>query len=221
VAPTRSHPHVVNNQCSGFGFLNYFCSPKDFKIMKLKKTIIWSIIALVIIASLYRVIPNRPFGFAPQWAMAIFAGAVIKDRKWAFIVPVLSMFLSDLIYQMLYLGGISAIPGLYEGQWQNYILFGLLTLVGIAIKKVNVLNVFAASLAAPTIYFVLSNFVLWAGWTGTRGLGRPKTFDGLLLCYNDALPFYRTSLIATIVFSAVLFGAYFLIKRNSLQTATA
>jgi hypothetical protein len=188
--------------------------------MKLNKTIIWSLVLMVIIASIYRVIPGRPFGFAPQWAMAVFAGAVIKDKKWAFIIPVLSMFISDLLYQLLYINGVSSLPGFYEGQWQNYILFGLLPIVGMAIKKVTLTNVFIASLAAPTVYFILSNFILWAG-TGTRGLGRPKTFNGLLLCYNDALPFYRTSLIATIVFSAILFGSYYLIKRNSLKTVSA
>ena len=175
---------------------------------------------MVIIASIYRVIPGRPYGFAPQWAMAVFAGAVIKDKKWAFIIPVLSMFISDLLYQILYIDGVSSLPGFYEGQWQNYILFGLLPIVGMAIKKVNVTNIFIASLAAPTIYFILSNFILWAG-TGTRGYGRPKTFDGLLLCYNDALPFYRTSLIATAIFSAILFGSYFLIRRNSFKTVSA
>ena len=188
--------------------------------MKLNKTIVWSLVLMVIIASIYRVIPGRPYGFAPQWAMAVFAGAVIKDKKWAFIIPVLSMFISDLLYQILYIDGVSSLPGFYEGQWQNYILFGLLPIVGMAIKKVNVTNIFIASLAAPTIYFILSNFILWAG-TGTRGYGRPKTFDGLLLCYNDALPFYRTSLIATAIFSAILFGSYFLIRRNSFKTVSA
>ncbi len=177
-------------------------------------------IILVVIASLYRIIPDRPYGFAPQWAMAIFAGAVIKDKKWALIVPILSLFISDLLYQVLYLSGLSTIQGFYEGQWQNYILFGLLSFVGMAIKKINVVNVFIASLAAPTIYFLLSNFILWAG-TGTRGFGRPKTFDGLLLCYNDGLPFYRTSLIATIIFSSIIFGAYYLVKRSSAKTLVA
>ncbi|HLX93121.1 MAG TPA: DUF6580 family putative transport protein [Puia sp.] len=189
--------------------------------MKPSKTIIWSLVMLVIIASLYRVIPNRPYGFAPQWAMAVFTGAVIKDKKWAFIVPVLSMFISDLLYQMLYVTGVSSLPGFYEGQWQNYILFGLLPLVGMAIRKVNIIGVVTASLAAPTVYFLLSNFVLWAGWSGTRGLGRPKTFDGLMQCYNDAIPFYRTSLFATVIFSVILFGGYILLKKREgkLQVA--
>ncbi|HTQ27676.1 MAG TPA: DUF6580 family putative transport protein [Puia sp.] len=189
--------------------------------MKINKTIVWSLVALVLVAALYRIIPGRPYGFAPQWAMAIFAGAVIKDKRWAFLVPVLSMFLSDLLYQVLYNSGVSSIPGFYEGQWQNYLLFALMAIFGMLMKKINIQRVFLASLAAPTLYFILSNLVLWAGWSGTRGLGRPKTWDGLMLCYNDALPFYRTSILATMVFSAVLFGGYYLLSRHANKTATA
>jgi hypothetical protein len=180
--------------------------------MKPSKNIIWSFILLVIIAAIYRVVPGRPYGFAPQWAMAVFAGAVIKDRKWAFIVPVLSMFISDLFYHMLYLGGITNMQGFYEGQWQNYLLFVLLVFVGMAIKKINVVQITAASIAAPTLYFLISNFLVWASNGTTRGLDRPKTFDGLMLCYADGIPFYRMSVLATLVFSAVLFGSYFIIR---------
>ena len=180
--------------------------------MKSSKNIIWSFILLVIVAALYRIIPGRPYGFAPQWAMAVFAGAVIKDKKWAFIIPVLSMFVSDLLYQGLYLGGMSTIPGFYEGQWQNYILFTLLVFVGFAVKKFNVVQIGAASLAAPTIYFLLSNFLVWSSNGVVRGLDRPKTLNGLLLCYTDGIPFYKMSILATLVFSAILFGSYLLVK---------
>jgi hypothetical protein len=180
--------------------------------MKPSKNIIWSFILLVIIAAVYRVVPGRPFGFAPQWAMAVFAGAVIKDRKWAFMVPVLSMFISDLFYQALYLGSITNMQGFYEGQWQNYLLFVLLVFVGMAIRKINVVQITAASIAAPTVYFLISNFLVWASNGTTRGLDRPKTFDGLMLCYADGIPFYRMSILATLVFSAVLFGSYFIIR---------
>jgi len=181
-------------------------------MMKSSNKIIWSFVLLVVIAALYRIIPGRPYGFAPQWAMAVFAGAVIKDRKWAFIIPILSMFISDLLYQVLYIGGLTSIPGFYEGQWQNYILFTLLVFVGFAIKKLNVLQIVAASLAAPSLYFIISNFLVWASNGTTRGLDRPKTFNGLMLCYSDGIPFYKTSLLATLVFSAVLFGTYAFIR---------
>jgi hypothetical protein len=180
--------------------------------MKPSKNIVWSFILLVIIAALYRIIPGRPYGFAPQWAMAVFAGAVIKDKKWAFIIPVLSMFVSDLLYQVLYMGGLSSMPGFYEGQWQNYLLFALLVFVGFAIKKLNLIQIALASFTAPTIYFIVSNFLVWASNGSTRGLDRPKTFDGLMLCYTDGIPFYRMSIVATLVFSAILFGSYFFIR---------
>jgi len=180
--------------------------------MNPSKNIIWSFLLLVIVAALYRIIPGRPFGFAPQWAMAVFAGAVIKDKKWAFIMPALSMFVSDLLYQVLYLGGISNMPGFYEGQWQNYLLFTLLVLVGLAIKKLNVLQIGAASVIAPTLYFLVSNFLVWASNGAIRGLDRPKTFNGLLLCYSDGIPFYKMSILATLVFSTILFGSYILAR---------
>jgi hypothetical protein len=180
--------------------------------MKSSNKMVWTFLLLVIIAALYRIIPGRPYGFAPQWAMAVFAGAVIKDKKWAFIIPVLSMFISDLLYQALYLGGLTDMQGFYEGQWQNYLLFTLLVFVGFAIKKLNVLQIGVASLAAPSLYFIASNFLLWASNGTTRGLDRPKTFNGLMLCYSDGIPFYKTSLLATLVFSAILFGTYAFIR---------
>jgi hypothetical protein len=180
--------------------------------MNSSKNIVWSFILLVIVAALYRVIPGRPFGFAPQWAMAVYAGAVIKDKRWAFALPVLSMFVSDLFYQVLYMGGISDMPGFYEGQWQNYLLFTLLVFVGIAIKKLNVFRIVAASVAAPTLYFLVSNFLVWASNGATRGLNRPKDFNGLMLCYVDGIPFYKMSILATLVFSAILFGSFILAR---------
>ena len=180
--------------------------------MKTSKNIAWSFLLLVIIAALYRIIPGRPYGFAPQWAMAVFAGAVVRDRKWAFIIPVLSMFISDLFYQVLYLQGLSSLPGFYEGQWENYVLFSLMVFVGIAIRKINVIQIAAASFAAPTLYFLISNFLIWASNGTTRGLDRPKTFNGLILCYSDAVPFYRMSILATFIFSAILFGTYYFIR---------
>jgi hypothetical protein len=187
--------------------------------MKITKSVIIALILLVVVAALYRIFPNRPYGFAPQYAMAIFGGAVfIKDKKWAFLLPILSMFISDVLYQALYINGLSSMQGFYEGQLQNYILFGALTVIGFFIKKINVVSVLLASLASPTFYFILSNFIVWAGVGGTRGLNRPRTWDGLMMAYNDALPFYPNSLYATLFFSTLLFGGYYLIK--NLQTKT-
>src|SRR5437868_12566595 len=114
--------------------------------MKMNKNLLISFLLLTIVAALYRIVP-RPVNFAPQIAMAIFAGAVIKDKIWAFAIPILSMVVSDLLYQVLYINGWTNIPGVYEGQWQNYILFGAMVVIGFFIKKIKVVNLLLASIA--------------------------------------------------------------------------
>jgi hypothetical protein len=186
--------------------------------MKLNKSFIGTFILLIIVAALYRIIPGRPLGFAPQIAMALFSGAIIKDKKWAFALPVFSMFISDLLYQLLYVNGLSDIPGFYKGQVTNYALFAGITLLGFLVKKVTVLNIFIYSLLAPTVYFLISNFLVWAGGGGFK---HPKTAGGLLLTYIDGLPFYKGALMATVLFSGILFGAYYLLKKEQVSNNVA
>jgi len=182
--------------------------------MKLNKSDLLAFVLLILACSLYRVWPDRPFGFAPQWAMAIFGGAVIRDKRWAFLLPLISMFISDTLYQLLYQNGSTQIWGFYEGQVSNYILFASLTIFGFMIRKISWVKIIAASLAAPSAFFLLSNLVVWIGGGGYQ---RPQTFSGLMQCYGDGVPFYQMSLIATPIFSLVMFGAYFLLKQGSLS----
>lgn len=178
--------------------------------MKFSRSFVISLVLMVLISALYRIMPNRPMGFAPQIAIGLFSGALfVHNKKWAFVMPLLSVFLSDLLYQVLYVNGLSSIRGFYDGQWINYLLFAGMALFGFLVKTNKIGNILVAALAAPTTYFLVSNFLVWASDRG-YGLNRPKTLNGLLLCYNDALPFYKNSLMATVVFSAVLFGTYYL-----------
>jgi hypothetical protein len=188
--------------------------------MKLTKSVIWSFVLLTVIAALYRVLPGHLWNFAPQWAIAVFAGAVIPDKKLAFIIPVFSMFISDLLLQIMYNAGLSEMTGFYDGQWQNYLLFASLVFIGFAVKKINLVSVALAAFAAPTVYFILSNTITWAG-SGTRGLGRPRTFSGWLMALGDGVPFYRNSLVSTFLFSAILFGGYVLITKYSHKSELA
>jgi len=157
-------------------------------------------------------------GFAPQIAIGLFSGALfVKNKKWAFILPLVSMFLSDLLYEVLYNNGMSSIRGFYSGQWINYLLFAGLTCFGFLIRKNKISNIVIATLSAPTVYFLITNFLVWTASDLGFGLNRPKTFAGLMLCYNDALPFYKNSLMATIIFSAVLFGTFYLAQNMSAK----
>ncbi len=181
--------------------------------MKINRPLLISLGLMVLVSALYRIMPNRPMGFAPQIAIGLFSGALfVKDKKWAFILPLLSMLLSDLLYQVLYNNGLSTIRGFYDGQLINYLLFAGLTSFGFMISKDKISNIAIAALSAPTVHFLISNYLVWTASGLGYGLNRPKTFSGLLLCYGDALPFYKNSLVATVVFSAVLFGTYYFAK---------
>ena len=173
--------------------------------MKLNKYTLLSFFMLVLLAALYRAIPGRPWGFAPQFAMAIFGGAVIADKKLSFILPLLSLLISDVIYELLYINGVFEIKGFYDGMWVNYLLFGSLTIIGFYIQPGKISSIAKGVIAAPTLFFLSSNFITWAG---NGGYQRGMSFSGLIQTYIDGIPFYNNSLVATAVFSLFLFGTY-------------
>ena len=129
--------------------------------MSQNKNILVTLILMIVVAAFYRVIPDRPMGFAPHLAMALFGGAVIKDKKLAFAFPIFSMFISDVVYHLLYVNGLTSISGFYEGQFTNYLLFAGMTSIGLLMRKVNVMNIVIFSLIICTAFFLLSNFFVW------------------------------------------------------------
>ncbi len=181
--------------------------------MKLNKQIVIAFLLLIIVGSVCRVV-----GFAPQIAMAVFGAAVIKDKRFAILLPLVSMFLSDLLYEGLFYFGFTQYGGFYSGQVENYLLIAALSVFGFWARSLQPTKIVVATLAAPTVFFLVSNFMVWFGG---GGLARPKTFDGLMLCYTDALPFFRGSMITTICASAILFGCYFLAQQFVQRKALA
>lgn len=192
--------------------------------MKLNKSLLVSFGLLILAASLYRAWPDRPYGFAPQMAMALFGGAIIKDKRLAFLLPLISMLISDVLYQVLYINGLTEIKGFYGGQWINYLLIASVTIFGFLLKKITALRVAAFSISGSIIFFLLSNFAVWAGG---GGYNRPKTFDGLMMCYYDGLAFlrdygvvkgfYGNLFIGDLFFCTLLFGSFYLFNRTILQ----
>jgi hypothetical protein len=173
--------------------------------MKLNKSVLFAFVLMIIVGSVCRVL-----GFAPQIAMAIFGVAVIKDKKLAFLLPLVSMLLSDVLYEVLYRYGVMEYGGFYSGQITNYILIAAVGLFGLLAVNRKPVNIMAAAIAAPTVFFIISNFLVWLGGGGFH---RPKTVEGLIQCFVDAVPFYRNGLVSTAVFSMLLFGGYYLLQR--------
>jgi hypothetical protein len=188
--------------------------------MKNRSTAILVFALLIVAAALYRVWDNRPWGFAPQIAMALFAGSVIKDKRFSFLVPLFSMLISDVLYQVLYIEGLTEIKGFYEGQWVNYILFTAITVIGFSIKKNNVSSIILGSVAGVIFFFIFSNFFLWVGGgLDIHNQPYPKTWNGLISCFVAGLPFLRGSFVATLLFNGIFFGCYHLYRRYVIKSA--
>jgi hypothetical protein len=186
--------------------------------MKLNRSNLLILFILILACALYRVWDSRPMGFAPQIAMALFAGSVIKDKRFAFLFPVLSLFISDLLYQFLYAQGLTTIKGFYSGQWQNYLLIASITIIGFFINKNKIGQIFAGSLAGAVYFFLISNFMVWigGGWD-INNQPYPRSFTGLMLCFSEALPFFKWSLLSTLIFNAIFFGTYYLLGKSVLK----
>ena len=179
-----------------------------------------SFLILIAIAVIFKFIPMPAgvYGVTPMYAMAIFGGLIFrKNIKIAILLPLLSFFISDVIVEILFKIHLWTTPGFYEGQLLNYVLFGLLVFIGRGIKKPTVGAISMAAIIAPTVFYILSNLGVWlfAGFY-------PMTAAGLKACYIAGLPFYLPySLLATLVFTNVLFLVYsLLVDKEILKTSS-
>jgi hypothetical protein len=178
--------------------------------MKLNKEIVIALIIMIVTSAFYRVLPGRPFGFAPQIAIALFSGSLfVKNKQFAFLLPLISMFLSDLMYQVLYVNHLSSIQGFYDGQLENYLLIAATAIFGFGLQTNNVSKFVGNFIAAPTVFFLISNFMVWASFGGYQ---RPMTASGLMQTMVDGLPFYGYSVAGTFVFGAIMFGGFKLVQ---------
>ena len=159
---------------------------------------------LVLLAAFSRLIPHPP-NFAPIGAMALFGAAYFSQRYLAFAIPIISMWLSDLVLNNVVYGQyFDHFVWFYQGFYWTYGAFIVIGFVGFfMLKKVQLKSVALASLLAAVLFFVISNFGVWAS-----GTMYPKNVSGLLACYTAAIPFFKNTLMGNLVYSGVLFGAF-------------
>lgn len=159
-------------------------------------------ILLILAAAISRVL-MYPNNFSPVIGMAVFAGAVIRDKRLAFALPIVSMFISDVLFEVFRIA-----PGFWGwGQLVGYGILALITVIAFNLKKINVVNVMGFSILSSVIFFLLSNlsfFIIDNPVYHTYS----NDANGFLQCYIQALPFFRTSLVADLVYSGALFGIW-------------
>lgn len=155
------------------------------------------VVLLIGLAALSRLIPHPP-NFTPVIAMALFGGAVIADRKLALLVPLLALLVSDLLI------------GLHDTMLFVYGGVALITMLGFVLhKRRSFGRVFGYALAASVLFFTITNLGVWL-----KGGLYPLTVEGLVACYVAAIPFFHNTLVATLLYTALLFGADLLWRRR-------
>ncbi len=152
------------------------------------------VISAILVAAVMRLVPHYP-NFTPVAAIAIFGGAYINRKSLAFLLPIIAMFISDMII------------GFHTTMVAVYI--GMIISVGIGMmmkNRVKIGNVILASVASSVIFFLITNFASW--YTGLMPYS--KDFSGLMAAYVAGIPFFNTSLLGDLVSnSTVLFRIVF------------
>ncbi|HEY0503611.1 MAG TPA: DUF6580 family putative transport protein [Lysobacter sp.] len=177
--------------------------------------------ALIIIAALTRLIPHPP-NFSPIEAVALFGGAYFANRMLAVAVPLIAIFISDLVLGPLQGGQFLAY--FHDGkEYLEYFLsarslgiyacVALSAMLGFGLRgKVNGARVLGYSLAGSVLFFLVTNFVVWL--TAVSIVHYPACMSGLLPCYVAALPFFQWTVLGTLFYSAILFGGFALLRQR-------
>jgi hypothetical protein len=154
------------------------------------------ILALILLAGALRIAPH-PWNFTPVGAMAIFSGAVIRDRRLALVVPILAMAAGDM-----FVGFNKLTPLVYASFLLNVAIGRLLQ------EKRSVARIGGATVLSAIQFFLVTNFGVWA-FLGSY----PHTTAGLLACYVAAIPFFWNTLAGDVLYATLLFGTFALVER--------
>jgi hypothetical protein len=153
-------------------------------------------LGIIALAAALRIAPH-PWNFTPVGAMALFSGAVIKNRRLAFVVPLLALFLGDI-----FIGFHKLMPIVYAS-------FLLSVAIGFWLRDRRTAGrISAATLLGAVQFFLVTNFAVWA-----FGLSYPRNSAGLLACYVAGIPFFWNTLAGDAVYAVLFFGTFALAER--------
>ena len=147
-------------------------------------------ISLIVILAFARLIPHPP-NFTPIIAVALVSGYFFKNINLSLLILLVAMLLSDLFI------------GFYENMIFVYASLLLITFVFHKIsKKINFKNLFIYGFVGSIIFFIVSNFGVWAlGSPGAHDIAYEKSLSGLVQCYILAIPFFGNTFLSTLIFA--------------------
>ena len=113
---------------------------------------------LVLIAGISRLLPHPP-NVTAMGAMALFGGAYFNNRFMSLLMPLATLFVSDLVLDNVIYANSGQFVWFYSGAVWVYGSFAAgIVLSWFLLKKVDVKNVFITSLASSVLFFVVTNF---------------------------------------------------------------
>jgi hypothetical protein len=154
-------------------------------------------LAIIALAAAPRIAPH-PWNFTPVGAMALFSGAVIRNRRIAFFFPILALFVGDI-----FIGFHKLMPVVYAS-------FLLSVAIGFWLRdRRTVGRITAATLLGAVQFFLVTNFAVWA-----FGLSYPRNSAGLFACYAAGIPFFWNTLTGDAAYVILFFGGFALAERT-------
>jgi hypothetical protein len=155
------------------------------------------ILAAILAAAFFRLIPHLP-NFTPVAAIALFGGTYLNRKVFAFIIPLMALFISDI-----FIGFHTFMPAVY-------VSFIIIVALGFIVRKnIGIASVLTASIASSLLFFLITNFAVWFSSPFYT-----QDLSGLLKCYAMGLPFLNNGILGDIFFNTSLFGLYFFACRR-------
>jgi hypothetical protein len=142
-----------------------------------------------------RILP-LPWHFTPVAASLLFFGARGSRRQiwlpWVLLV-IADIYLNRFVWH-------------YPLDWGQTVIwawYAAILWLGTGLRKTSKpLPIVGAALGSSISFFLISNFMVWA--TGTM---YPKSWAGLLTCYDAGIPFFRSTVESDLLFTAAMFAA--------------
>jgi hypothetical protein len=153
-------------------------------------------LALILLAAALRIAPH-PWNFTPLGAMALFSGAVLKDRRLAFLSPMVALFLGDIFlgfHKLMFVVYASLLVNVAIGLWLR--------------DRRTVARISLATLSGAMQFFLITNFAVWQFLSGYA-----HTASGFAACYLSGIPFFWNTLAGDAFYTALFFGTYALAER--------
>lgn len=162
-------------------------------------------VILVLLGVVMRLVPHAA-NFAPISAIALFGGVYVS-RKYALLLPVAALVLSDLVI------GFDSI----QSRLTVYGSFLLVGLIGLAVRKnKNGLSIAGGALSGSIVFFLITNFAFFYPQTMYA-----HNLSGILESYYMGLPFFRNTLLGDLFYTGLLFGTYELAMRLAAKTQSS